>query len=311
LKTPFDDQQYCSVLSAQAQESLTASAPHARTYLLLEYIDAWGKRALEESQLPEDFKQALQSRLNGLPDARLLLVRGRLPAYGSGPRFFLARTSDPDPALYAFQLDDYRDLLRIDLQAVLEGNPAFASNLHQQPLILVCANGRRDPCCSKFGLPIFRELEALERVDAWQCSHIGGHRFAPNLLILPHGLLYARLGTQSAREVIEAYQRGEVVPSNLRGRTAYPQPVQAGEYFLRQHTGDLHLAAYCLNAIKEMPSDGWEVQFHTPKTKTLYRLSLAARQLDSAVFESCQSDKQTPIKQFELTAPIQEEACPD
>ena len=59
---------------------------------------------------------------------------------------------------------------------------------HVHPLVLVCTNGRHDPCCATFGRPLARVLrEGAQRDDVWECSHIGGDRFAANIVILPEG----------------------------------------------------------------------------------------------------------------------------
>ena len=65
--------------------------------------------------------------------------------------------------------------------------------------ILVCTHGNVDVACSRFGYPIYRKLR-LEHAAAsqgqlrvWQCSHFGGHRFAPTLIDLPEGRYWGHL----------------------------------------------------------------------------------------------------------------------
>ena len=72
-----------------------------------------------------------------------------------------------------------------DLPIVGEADPWLP---HRDPLVLVCTNGRHDPCCATFGRPLARVLrEGARRDDVWECSHIGGDRFAANIVILPEG----------------------------------------------------------------------------------------------------------------------------
>ena len=49
--------------------------------------------------------------------------------------------------------------------------------------------------------------------QVFQTTHVGGHRFAANLVILPHGLCYGPVGLDGAVAAIGAYQRGTVAPS--------------------------------------------------------------------------------------------------
>ena len=66
--------------------------------------------------------------------------------------------------------------------------------------ILVCTHGTRDVCCPSFGYPIYHILrrEYAPRLDGrlrvWRTSHIGGHRLAPNLVDLPEGRNWVRIG---------------------------------------------------------------------------------------------------------------------
>ncbi|MDC3002011.1 hypothetical protein OA174_05370 [Actinomycetota bacterium] len=58
----------------------------------------------------------------------------------------------------------------------------------------VCTHGKRDVCCatSGRGYALARQAAAPD-AHVWECSHLGGHRFAPTCLFLPSGRLYGRL----------------------------------------------------------------------------------------------------------------------
>ena len=83
----------------------------------------------------------------------------------------------------------------------------------------------------------------------WQSSHLGGHRFAPNVLILPEGIHLGRIPVERGREVAGLLDDGRTPLDLYRGRTAYAPPVQAAELFVRSELGcdriaDLRLVAY-------------------------------------------------------------------
>lgn len=60
------------------------------------------------------------------------------------------------------------------------------------PEVLVCAHGRRDPCCGRWGTLLHVELTGRSTdVRVWRCSHTGGHRFAPTAITLPDGRSWA------------------------------------------------------------------------------------------------------------------------
>ena len=66
----------------------------------------------------------------------------------------------------------------------------------------------------------------------WECSHLGGDRFAANVLVLPAGLLYGRVLPFAAPEFVAAAEAGEVVGALLRGRIGLP-PARPGRARVR------------------------------------------------------------------------------
>jgi hypothetical protein len=71
----------------------------------------------------------------------------------------------------------------------------------------------------------------------WECSHIGGDRFAGNLVCFPHGLYFGRLDETTGPAVARAYLEGVVDLDHYRGRACYPFDVQAAEAWVRRSTG--------------------------------------------------------------------------
>jgi hypothetical protein len=291
---------FCSIFSEQAGESLTGSAPFAEWYMVLETHEPFGKHAFEESQIPDQVKNFLIEKLQMFNNSRLLLGHGPHQPFPDGPRFFLARTTNPEPALYEFKLGSFDDLLQINFHALYTNSPACAVYRRHEPIYLVCTNGKRDPCCAKFGLPIFNEVKMLRPDSTWQSSHIGGHRYGPLLLILPNGLLYGRLGTFDARETVESFSRGEIYLPRLRGRSAYPQPAQAAEILIRQANAQFKLDDLNLLETKELSPRTWRVRFIHPKSGEITEVTVEAENTETSVFESCLSEKQTLIKNYSL-----------
>ncbi len=300
MTTPYETGQFCSVLSEQVAEPLAGTALQAETYLLLEYHGPLGKEALAESDLPFEVKSFFTAQLKILPSARLLLVRGPNRPFEAGPLFFLVRTIDSNPVIYRFQLDQVSDVLALNLESIQKGDSSWDPYILNEHLFLVCTHGRRDPCCAKFGLPVYHQLRERLGNSIWQSSHVGGHRFATNLLILPHGLMYGRLGTRSAEEIVSAYQRGEMELDHLRGRTAYPQPVQAAEVLLRWQTGQVGLKSFCLISHEETAPGLWRIVFQQNEPQKRFNLVVGAERTSQGIFESCQSDKQTPLTHYYL-----------
>jgi hypothetical protein len=98
---------------------------------------------------------------------------------------------------------------------------------------LVCTNGRRDECCTLHGAPVLRALG--DRAIA--CTHLGGHRFAANVLVLPDNLLFGRLDRASAVALADALDAGDLPLEHLRGRCSLSPEQQAAEILLRRERG--------------------------------------------------------------------------
>ena len=81
---------------------------------------------------------------------------------------------------------------------------------------------------------------ALRRagVDAWECSHVGGDRFAANVVSFPHGLFHGRVTPASALPLVHAYQEGRIHPAGYRGRAAWSPAAQKAEVVLRHELDD-------------------------------------------------------------------------
>src|SRR5205823_7469507 len=203
----------CSEVSLALGEPLHATAPYAPKWLLVEHPGPWGRKAVAEAGLGE-----LEARGKKL-GVRVGLVRrfGRLSSRGLR-RVFLVSCAPPAPFVEL--------LSEPDLDARGERVDG--------PLYLVCTNGRRDVCCGRAGRELGRALAPELGERLWETTHIGGHRFAPNLVCLPHGLVYGRLDAVSARHVARAYQSGEVELDHLRGRTSLEPEAQARDYFARR-----------------------------------------------------------------------------
>jgi hypothetical protein len=74
-------------------------------------------------------------------------------------------------------------------------------------------------------------LDVVRPGRVWECSHVGGDRFAANVLVLPAGLLYGRVLPFAAREFVAAAEADEVVGALLRGRVGVPPAAQAALAF--------------------------------------------------------------------------------
>jgi hypothetical protein len=313
------DQPFCSELSIQAGEPLFASATPTRLYLLLEYDRPWGTKALEESDLPDAVKARIKEFTRAIPESKLLLMRrgpvtsgdaAQVPQDPAGQAksspgisFYFCVADEGESLLYKFSLGDYQELLEIQLDKLVAGEEWYQAFRSSERLALVCTNGRRDRCCAKFGTIVFNALSQAAQehpeMSVWQSTHMGGHRFAANLLWLPQGLLYGRVNPTGALAILQAYFQGRVYLPNLRGRAVYPEAAQAADYLLRQRSCETSLEAYRLVDYRESQDGQWQVEFVSAAGEHNI-VKLALETSDTPVYESCALDKTTKIKIYRL-----------
>ncbi len=100
-------------------------------------------------------------------------------------------------------------------------------------MFAVCTHGRRDPCCAERGRPLASAIAAAFPEQTWESTHIGGDRFAGNLIAFPHGFYFGRVEAADGAGVASDYLEGTIDLEHLRGRSCRPTDVQAAEHHLR------------------------------------------------------------------------------
>jgi (2Fe-2S) ferredoxin len=246
----------CSFAAERRGDPMPGTAAPGMGFLLIEQPGPWGRLALSQSQLDPAVGAAVSAR-GVAAGLRVLLIRrpGRQPADREpGTRRFAVVDSRPgfEAARWGTFVED-ADLLEVPLDA-RAGTPSY------DPIYLVCTHGRHDPCCAIRGRPVAAALAEARPEQTWECSHVGGDRFAGNLVVLPHGLYYGRVTAQNALEVVEAYERGEVVLRLLRGRTRWLPAAQAAQHRAREVYGDLSVDAFPAAGTLHLPDGRWQVR---------------------------------------------------
>ncbi len=112
-------------------------------------------------------------------------------------------------------------------QAVVTGKAVGRENRAGHPAYLVCAHGSHDACCAVRGRPVAAALTRLRPDDVWECSHVGGDRFAANILVVPSGVLYGAVRVEELPALVAATDSGEVLSQPLRGKIGLAPEVQA------------------------------------------------------------------------------------
>ncbi len=226
---------YCS--EHNDSEPMAGTADTVDVWLCLEYRPTWKARAQTDNSLSEKTTNWLEQTLAGFqadglkcrpqfirqPETESESVRLLLTVAGQTYQW-------SEPGYDYLSSLNLPELVRMD--AAAPGVLAAAAERLMAPQYLVCTNGQRDLCCARFGLPVYAALQERVGTRAWQVTHLGGHRFAPNLLSLPDACLYGRVSADDVDGFLGFAEQGRIAFAKLRGRTCYPAAVQAAEVLL-------------------------------------------------------------------------------
>ena len=230
----------CSEHSLERDEPLFATGSYVRGWLLIEVRGAWGEDAIHASALAEHVPLHWKDDLKKL-NIRAICIRSRERADATDVRLFAcaARRPGKGPApLWRRDVDSLADVHAAAEELRVDQRPERGWERVEQPLILVCTHGRHDQCCANLGRPLVRTLRESSWADrVWECSHIGGDRFAANLVLLPHSLYFGRVEPDGASELLAALDAGRIDLARFRGRTSFTVVEQAVEHFVRRELG--------------------------------------------------------------------------
>ncbi len=289
---------FCSDLAWEYGIPLIGTATRGDIWFLLEYAGRWGAKAFEESTLSQEVKDYINATRLKDVEVRVLLIKQNQSRYREGYRFLVGQTHPLEPRLYEYHLDDYVDLLNIDVNSLVDGQPGDSAHLRTEPLYLVCANGKRDQCCSIYGPGTYQAMLEEAGDSVWQCSHIGGHNQAPITLFFPYGVNYGHTTPSEARRLVRAYRQGKVGLHHYRGRVCYETHIQAAEHFWREQTGILDLPGMRIDSASEVRTNEWEIHISGIDGSNAMRMHILRRISDYEIPITCTQQKTAPVSSF-------------
>ncbi|MEW2347384.1 sucrase ferredoxin [Streptomyces sp. NPDC006684] len=245
---------FCAEAARERGDGLAGTAPHGRVWVLIEHPGGWPPNGFEglglEPALAARVFAAAQTRR-----ARILLVRRP------------GRRRATEPRRWAVLHHDDRGAHRqtwgtweadADLDGVVNALHSPGTTGHP-PVVLVCAHGLHDVCCAVRGRPVAAALAARHPRLVWECTHVGGDRFAANVAVLPDGVYYGNLDAPSAGTTLAEHLADRVAATHLRGYTDLPPPAQVAVAALLARHGPAARHAYEVVGT-ERADDGWRVR---------------------------------------------------
>jgi len=288
----------CSAVAQALAEPLYGTAPCSQAWVLLEQPGAWGPDALTQSSIDPAVGASL-TRFSKELGFRILLIR-RGPARGATGRrsCFLARSAQSQTWMERIEVANPAELLDFDFEVLNSPTPPGIGE-RSEAIWAVCTHGRRDPCCAEYGRRVIRVSSGTADGSfvrsLWESSHQGGHRFAANLALFPHGLFYGQVEPDHASTIVESYRDGRLLLDGYRGRSAFDGVTQAADYLVRRLDGFTGIDDLVPQDRVELGDGLFAVTFASPGGIVSIKVKVTEGPMRP---ESCNKPKLTPVRLY-------------
>lgn len=213
---------FCAEDARRRGDPMAGTAPRGFVWVLIEYRGGWPVNGFDGLDLEPGTKALVFSAAQRVR-ARVLLIRRHGRRSREGPRRWAVLHHGDSGACRQQWGTWSRDEDLAEIAAAI-GAPG---ELGRPPVILVCTHGQHDPCCAVRGRPVGRALSERWPELVWECAHVGGDRFAGNVVVAPDGVYYGGLDAESSVATVEEHLAGRVHAEHLRGYTDLTPPQQA------------------------------------------------------------------------------------
>jgi hypothetical protein len=220
----------CADTARERGDAMQGTALNVGRFLLIEHHGPWAFDALEASGLDVAILGKLLVATHDA-GARTLLIRRHGRVEESPRRAWAVADIESGRILWGSWSED------ADLLAACDALGASSEGWSDEPVMLVCTHGRHDTCCAVRGRPVAAALAERHGDKVWECSHVGGDRFAASVVVLPDGTYYGGLDGADAVEVLDRHLDGTVTPSRLRGSSMLTTVAQAAAVAVHERFG--------------------------------------------------------------------------
>lgn len=286
----------CAAGSRGREDPHVGSAPQFRRWLLIEHRGPWQVDAVAGSQISPPVLSRLLSTAQD-EGARPLLIRRPGRSDPAAPRSWAVAYENGAVRWGTWSEDE--ELLAAD--AAMTGEAPTADGA-TEPVLLVCAHGVHDVCCALRGRPVAAALAREWPEATWECSHVGGDRFAANVVVLPDGVYYGYLDAETAVATVRSHLRGEVAVEYLRGMTRAAPPAQAAIAAVHQRFGPLGARDVVVTQLDHTSPGVWHVTLTVPDPSAgPITVKVTSRRRDPAKL-TCRAPGETPAAEYHVAS---------
>lgn len=284
----------CSTNSRLNQEPWLGSASPAQVWIALSHPKPWGANALSSIDIGDQNRKHLTSIFSLYPDSRIQIITQN---NSSEIVLFFAVAFEHDQRLYRIPLSNYDSIRDLQWQDIIDNKPAYQKYSSHTPVYLICTNDQHDPCCGKWGQQLFDQNSNTKNL--WQCSHLGGDRFAANVVSLPTGSYYRQIDEQALKAIIEAEKQNTIYIDRFAGRSCYDRITQVAFHYLLRANPQTAINDWQLKEKNENEPLHYTITF---QGKADDEVTINIEQINTGIsdFFSCHATTKTEIVYFQL-----------
>lgn len=216
----------CSDFSLERSEDISGTAPNWNRVLIVSLAIPWASKIENSRYFPENVRLLMNNEVN-MEGLRIQCILPDEAYVQAG----ITKVLDYQKSVNNGYINGYSkaefDIPTSELNQMIpeiingKFNRKSLSPSNQTRDLFICTHGSRDACCGTYGFVLYEKLKKIfqnnSNVRIWRISHFGGHRFAPNLLDMPQGRMWARFNEDEALSIIQSKIDFEIVNKCYRG----------------------------------------------------------------------------------------------
>ena len=284
----------CADTARERGDAMLGTALNVQRFLLIEHPGPWAFDAIESSGIdPAILGQLLEATRDA--GARTLLVRRNGRVEETPERAWAVADIVNGRIVWGSWSDD------ADLLAARDALGAPVAGWSDDPVLLVCTHGRHDTCCAVRGRPVAAALAERHGDRVWECSHVGGDRFAASVVVLPDGTYYGGLDDSEACDVLDRHLAGTVTPSRLRGSSMLSTVAQAAAAAVHERFGPGGARDIHSESIETIGPGRWRVELWCEGAlPARVVVAVEAHRAPPAAL-TCRAQQETSARTFKVT----------
>jgi len=224
---------YCSMFSLEQAEDISGTAPSWERMLIFTLDTPWASKIEASRYFPENVRLLMnnQDTMNGLR-IQCIVPDSRYVKEGISKVLYYQKVINNGyfSGYYKYELDVLSDELNLLIPDLINGNfyKKSVPSVLQTRDLFICTHGNRDACCGSFGFVIYDKLRKMlqnnSNIRVWRISHLGGHKFAPNMLDMPQGRIWSRFTESEALMIVRSTMDLNMIDKCYRGLIGIDSP---------------------------------------------------------------------------------------